>query len=97
MVPLVELCYQQHGVITRMVPAATTKIIVGTDGPERWSSQSIWNEALAGVHVVISTYAVLRDALTHGFVRMKSISLLIFDEGTLINFQLLDPSENLAS
>lgn len=31
--------------------------------------------------MVVSTHAVLADALAHGFVKMAQIVLLIFDEG----------------
>ena len=36
---------------------------------------------LKDVKVVVSPYQVLLDALTHGFVRMERLSLIIFDEG----------------
>ena len=35
------------------------------------------------IQIVVSTHAVLADALRHGFVRMENIALLIFDEGML--------------
>ena len=33
------------------------------------------------VQIVVSTHAVLADALSHGFVGMWKLALLIFDEG----------------
>jgi ERCC4-related helicase len=33
------------------------------------------------MQVIVSTHAVLADALTHGFVKMANLALLIFDEG----------------
>lgn len=48
---------------------------------ERWTDQSTWNEALLNQKIVISTEAVLLDALGHAFVKMSRIALLIFDEG----------------
>jgi ERCC4-related helicase len=33
------------------------------------------------VNIVVSTYAVLYDALCHAFVSMESLALIVFDEG----------------
>lgn len=41
----------------------------------------MWDAVLAGLQVVVSTHAILSDALTHGFVGMRRLALLIFDEG----------------
>ena len=43
--------------------------------------QSLWDAVLQNVKVVVSTYQILLDALSHAFVRMESISLIVFDEG----------------
>lgn len=43
----------------------------------------MWDAALREISVVISTYAVLSDALSNGFVRIEELSLLIFDEGNV--------------
>lgn len=51
---------------------------------ERWTDQSTWNEALLNQRIIISTEAVLLDALAHAFVKMSKIALLIFDEGTFL-------------
>lgn len=56
-------------------------MLTGADNVDHWGEQEIWDAALAGVRVAISTYAVLNDALSHGFVSMRRLSLLIFDEG----------------
>jgi hypothetical protein len=42
----------------------------------------VWDAVLHNVRIVLSTHKVLVDALTHAFVRMSGIALLIFDEGT---------------
>ncbi|CAN9153372.1 unnamed protein product [Alternaria alternata] len=42
--------------------------------------QAEWDRVLLNVRVVISTHAVLLDALTHGFVKLSKLALLIFDE-----------------
>ena len=61
------------------------KFLSGADNVEKWNS-GIWNEILmlrkeGQVRVIVSTHQVLLDALTHGFVTMDDLSLLIFDEG----------------
>jgi ERCC4-related helicase len=48
-----------------------------------WQDQRIWDAALKNIRIVISTHAILQDALEHSFVGMSRISLLIFDEGRL--------------
>jgi hypothetical protein len=56
-------------------------LLVGSDKIELWSEQAVWDTILADVAVVVSTYAILREALSHGFVTMDRLSLLVFDEG----------------
>ena len=51
------------------------------DGVDHWSEKAIWEKALSGIKIAVSTYQVLYDALSHGFVKMSQLSLLIFDEG----------------
>ena len=48
---------------------------------EYWKEKKIWDNALLGIKIAVSTYQVLYDALSHGFVKLSQISLLIFDEG----------------
>ena len=79
--PTVALCTQKHGVISLQLPAARTRLLIGSDNVDRWSEQRIWDAALKDVQIVVSTHAVLADALSHGFVRISKLALLIFDEG----------------
>ena len=81
--PTVALCQQQAVVIQEQLPAYQTKVLTGADGVEFWGEQEMWDAVLMNVSVVVSTHAVLRDALTHGFVRMESLSLIVYDEGEL--------------
>ena len=81
--PQVALCMQQFEVMKKHLPAVNVKILTGADNVEHWSNQKVWNAFLDGVQVVVSTHAVLADALTHGFVTMAKLALLVFDEGTL--------------
>lgn len=53
------------------------------DNVDRWTDQSTWDTVLKDIQVVVSTHAVLTDALGHGFVQISRIALLVFDEGRL--------------
>jgi ERCC4-related helicase len=79
--PTVALSLQQHEVITSQILSVKTKILTGLDNVDRWTDQGIWDKVLKDIRVVVSTYAVLADALGHGFVRMSRLALLVFDEG----------------
>ena len=59
------------------------------DSVDRWSEQRIWDAALDQCRIIVSTHAVLADALQHGFVRISSLALLIFDEGILTALPVL--------
>lgn len=79
--PTVALCMQQHAEIASQIPAAKTRILTGLDKVDFWTEQGIWDAVLQDIQIVVSTHAVLADALTHGFVRMDRLGLIIFDEG----------------
>ncbi|KAJ5953608.1 Dicer-like protein 2 [Penicillium verhagenii] len=79
--PTVALCLQQHGVIASQIPSAKTRTLTGSDNVDRWTEQSTWDTALQGLHVVVSTHAVLADGLSHGFIKISQLSLIVFDEG----------------
>lgn len=57
-------------------------MLIGSDDVERWGRQIIWDTVLENVRIVVSTHQVLADALSHGFIRMETLALLVFDEGT---------------
>ncbi|KAK0367338.1 Dicer-like protein 2 [Friedmanniomyces endolithicus] len=76
----VELSRQQLGVIRTHLPAYQVISLTGQDGVDNWSRQHIWDAVLANVRIVVGTPAVLKDALTHGFVRISRLALLVFDE-----------------
>ncbi|KAH8687849.1 dicer-like protein-like protein 2 [Tricladium varicosporioides] len=77
--PNVTLCEQQAEYISSQVPSQI-KLLTGADGVDRWTQQSLWDDVLTGVKVLVTTYQILLDALTHGFVRMESLSMMVFDE-----------------
>lgn len=79
--PTVALCTQHHEYLQLNIPSVLIKLLIGADGVDRWTEQRQWDAILKDVKVVVSSYQVLLDALTHGFVRMGRLSLIIFDEG----------------
>lgn len=81
MAPTVALCEQQYLVLEREHPFVQIKFLSGADNVDRWSTQALWDAVLLNVRVVVSTYQILLDALTHAFVPMSRIALLVFDEG----------------
>ncbi|KAF2497347.1 P-loop containing nucleoside triphosphate hydrolase protein [Lophium mytilinum] len=78
--PTKALCHQQYDVFCSNLPGFGIQFLSGEDDVDRWTDQSIWNDVLENVRIVISTHAVLLDALSHGFVKLNRLSLLIFDE-----------------
>ena len=82
--PTVALCFQQHEVLNSQIPAARTRILTGLDKVELWTEQAIWDAVLEDIQIVVSTHAVLADAMTHGFVNISRLSLVIFDEGGFV-------------
>jgi ERCC4-related helicase len=79
--PTVALCEQQHRYIQSRLPDTSPLLLTGSSHVDYWSEQSIWDAALHNHQVVISTHAILLDAMQHGFVQLSSLALLVFDEG----------------
>lgn len=77
----VELSHQHYRTLGQHLSAYHIISLTGQDGVDNWTEQRLWDALLTNVNVVVGTPAVLGDALTHGFVRMAQLSLLIFDEG----------------
>ncbi|KAL5003004.1 hypothetical protein BDV10DRAFT_201025 [Aspergillus recurvatus] len=78
--PTVALCEQHLISINRHIPPMCSRCFTSNDNIDHWKSKEIWDAALSGVRVAVSTYQVLFDALSHGFVQIGCLSLLIFDE-----------------
>ncbi|KAI9707868.1 MAG: hypothetical protein M1820_004474 [Bogoriella megaspora] len=78
--PSVPLCQQQCKQLQKHLPAAQCRTLTGADQTDLWAHQSLWDKVLHNINVVVSTHMVLLDALTHGFVRMDRLSLLVYDE-----------------
>ena len=80
--PKVTLCEQQHHVLKAALPGYEHVFLSGADGPDKWTTQGLWDAVLNNVRIVASTPQVLLDALSHGFVHMQRMALLVFDEGS---------------
>ncbi|QSZ33077.1 hypothetical protein DSL72_002662 [Monilinia vaccinii-corymbosi] len=78
--PTVALCIQHKEYFQLNIPSVLIKLLVGADGVDRWAEQRLWDAILKDVKVVVSSYQILLDVLTHGFVRMERLSLIVFDE-----------------
>ncbi|KAF2201943.1 dicer-like protein 2 [Delitschia confertaspora ATCC 74209] len=78
--PTVTLCEQQYEVFKSHLPAFGVRALSGKDNVDYWTDQAIWDAALKNIRVVLSTHQVLLDALTHAFVKLSRIALIIFDE-----------------
>ncbi|KAL2888792.1 RNase3 domain-containing protein [Ceratocystis lukuohia] len=78
--PTASLCMQQHEVISAQIPSVKTKIMLGTDSMDSWSTKARWSRELEGVRIVVCTHQILLDALDHSFVDLDDMSLIIFDE-----------------
>ncbi|ESZ96850.1 RNase3 domain-containing protein [Sclerotinia borealis F-4128] len=78
--PTVALCIQHAEYFQANITSVLIKLLVGADGVDRWTEQRQWDAILRDVKVVVSPYQILLDALTHGFVCMERLSLIVFDE-----------------
>ncbi|EMC95345.1 hypothetical protein BAUCODRAFT_46072, partial [Baudoinia panamericana UAMH 10762] len=76
----VELCRQHLETLKLHLSAYPILSLTGEAGVDAWSEQRLWDAVLSDVRVVIGTPAVLKDALSHAFVRMSRLALLVFDE-----------------
>ena len=81
--PTVSLCSQQFDVIKLQTGSTPLKLLTGNDNVDNWLART-WAAVLAGTRVIVSTPQVMLDALTHAFVKMSGLALIVFDEGELL-------------
>ncbi|PHH82823.1 hypothetical protein CDD82_4695 [Ophiocordyceps australis] len=77
--PTVSLCAQQFRVIGEQVTWTNMKLLTGSENVDAWSP-AIWNLILSNVGIVVSTPQILCDALSHAYISMDRLALIIFDE-----------------
>ncbi|KAI1173067.1 RNase3 domain-containing protein [Nemania sp. FL0916] len=78
--PTLALCEQQYRVLKSQLGAPQIKLLSGADNVDTWSDNRIWNDYLRDVRVVVSPYQILLDAITHAFVHIGRLGLIVFDE-----------------
>ncbi|KAI5206743.1 P-loop containing nucleoside triphosphate hydrolase protein [Aureobasidium subglaciale] len=78
--PTVALCHQHYKSVMTNLPAYQTRLLTSEDGVDRWTDQTVWDGVFNDMKIIISTYGVLYDALCHGFVAVRRLSLCVFDE-----------------
>ncbi|TRX97463.1 hypothetical protein FHL15_001741 [Xylaria flabelliformis] len=71
---------QQFRVLKSQIGAAQIKLLSGDDNVDTWSDTRIWADYLKDVRVVVSTYQILFDAISHAFVQFNRLCLIVFDE-----------------
>lgn len=74
------LCQQQCETLQRQIRSAEIRSFSSHGRVECWQAKPLWDAALSNVRVAVATYAVLRNALSDGFVKMDSTALIVFDE-----------------
>jgi ERCC4-related helicase len=79
--PTTVLCEQQFRVLQSQISSVQIKCFTSNDNIDKWTDRESWDTVLTNVSIVVSTYAVLHDALCHAFLVMDSLALLVFDEG----------------
>ncbi|CAG9980555.1 unnamed protein product [Clonostachys byssicola] len=77
--PTVLLCGQQCDIIRLRFPSYPTKMLTSQDNVDAWSPK-IWKRVLKSFRVVVSTPQILYDALSHSYLDISRLSLIIFDE-----------------
>ncbi|KAJ0328105.1 hypothetical protein COL5a_005309 [Colletotrichum fioriniae] len=68
-------------VLKTQIPEVQIKFLSGDDNVDSWSDQQVWDAVLLNVRIVVSTYQILLDAMSHAFVPISRLSLIVFDEG----------------
>jgi superfamily II DNA/RNA helicase len=83
--PTVSLADQQFDAIRAQTPGVQSKLITGSDNVQAWSTKpGVWDAVLLNTRIVVSTYQILFDAVTHALVPLSALSLIVIDEGTCL-------------
>ena len=80
MTPTVDLCKQQYRDLHNQIPFAHIRHLTSQNNVKMWQ-KATWDAVLTGLNIAVSTYDVLGQALSHAFVGMESLALIVFDEG----------------
>lgn len=74
----VALCFQQHRMLKTNLAFPIAKLHGDSTGMT--STREFWDSQMNEHMAIVCTAQVLLDGLSHGFVTMRQINLLIFDE-----------------
>lgn len=58
--PTVALAIQQHKVLSENIPDVQARMLSGADGVDHWGKQSMWDDVLKNIRIVVSTHQVRR-------------------------------------
>ncbi len=77
-----SLAEQQFEAIQAQNPGVQSKLIRGSDNVDAWSTKpGVWDAVLLNTRIVVSTYQILFDAVSHALVPLSTLSLIVIDEG----------------
>lgn len=77
---IISLCTDIQENVLSLIPQNCPSVVCLAN-PLTGTEKRLWDAVLHNVKVVVSTYQILLDALTHAFVHMESLALIVFDEG----------------
>ncbi|KAK4098271.1 P-loop containing nucleoside triphosphate hydrolase protein [Parathielavia hyrcaniae] len=77
--PTVALAEQQFEAIRAQISGVQSNMLVGSNDMDAWSS-GVWDAVLRNTRIIVSTYQILFDAVTHAFVPLSFIGLIVVDE-----------------
>ncbi|KAL2149655.1 hypothetical protein VTH82DRAFT_8307 [Thermothelomyces myriococcoides] len=79
--PTVSLAEQQFEAIQTQLPGVQSRLILGSDNVEAWSTKpGVWDAVLFNHRIIVSTYQILFDAVAHAFVPLASLGIIVIDE-----------------
>ncbi|XP_041980153.1 endoribonuclease Dicer [Aricia agestis] len=79
LVNTVPLVRQQKKVIELRCPVNGVGCYSGEDGVDFWDKRK-WDSELSKHEVIVMTTQILSDMLTHNYIKIENINLIIFDE-----------------
>ncbi|XP_047990748.1 endoribonuclease Dicer [Leguminivora glycinivorella] len=79
LVNTIPLVNQQKKVIENICPVNGVGAYSGEDRVDYWNKDK-WDEELSKNQVIVMTCQILSDMLTHQYIQIEDINLLIFDE-----------------
>ncbi|KAJ5436242.1 ATP-dependent helicase dcl2-2 [Penicillium cf. griseofulvum] len=83
---------KQVDVLRTHIPYSRPRSFTGKDQVDHWREKAVWDAALFGVRIAVSTHQVLLDALTHGYTKIDQFSLLVFDEESDLDSRCMSPN-----